>query len=175
MIEGAQGAIFTEYTLEIVPQFWLLTRRAQSRIFQHLSVPDILKKVLEGLDVTFELQGTFHPRDYCVQYRETDFDFASRLMEEEGILLFLQAQRGQPQDGRGQHAGEPPRPARHVRMIIYETVEGGVRARRPHPFVDKDTGAPLREIHALGPLLRTAAQAPGGQQDDPRQRPGRQA
>ena len=81
--------MFTEYTLEIVPQFWLLTRRAQSRIFQHVSVPEILKKVLEGIDVTFELQGTFYPRDYCVQYRETDFNFACRLMEEEGIYFFF--------------------------------------------------------------------------------------
>jgi type VI secretion system secreted protein VgrG len=86
-VEGEQGVFFTGYTLEIVPQFWLLTRRAQSRIFQHVSVPDILKKVFEGLDVTFVLQGTFHARDYCVQYRETDFNFACRVMEEEGIFI----------------------------------------------------------------------------------------
>ena len=64
-------------------------QRAQSRIFQNLTVPDILKKVLTGLDVTYEIQGTFHPRDFCVQYRETDFNFASRLMEEEGIFYFF--------------------------------------------------------------------------------------
>src|SRR5437588_127803 len=68
---------------------WLLTKRAQSRIFQHQSVPDILKKVLTGVDVAYEIQGTFEPRDYCVQYRETDFHFASRLMEEEGIYYFF--------------------------------------------------------------------------------------
>ena len=84
--QGEQDDIFTAYRMDVVPQFWFLTRRAQSRIFQHLSVPDILKKVFEGLkNVTYELQGTFHPRDYCVQYRETDFNFASRVMEEEGI------------------------------------------------------------------------------------------
>ena len=38
-------------------------------------------KVLAGLDVKVELQGTFEMRDYCVQYRESDFAFASRLME----------------------------------------------------------------------------------------------
>ncbi|PYS62694.1 MAG: type VI secretion system tip protein VgrG, partial [Acidobacteria bacterium] len=85
----SEGEVFTSYHLEIVPQFWFLTRRSQSRIFQHVSVPDILKKVLNGLDVTFEIQGTFHPRDYCVQYRESDFNFASRLMEEEGIFYFF--------------------------------------------------------------------------------------
>src|SRR5262249_55012999 len=92
--QGLRGQIFTAYRLEIVPQFWLLTRRAQSRIFQHIAVPDILKKVLEGLEVTYQLQGKYEPRDYCVQYRETDFNFASRLMEEEGIFYFFKHQDG---------------------------------------------------------------------------------
>jgi len=48
-----------------------------------------LKQVLAGLNVTFELQGNYQPRDYCVQYRESDFAFASRLMEEEGIAYFF--------------------------------------------------------------------------------------
>lgn len=85
---------FTGYQAEFVPQLWLLTRKVQSRIFQHLSVPDILKKLFQGLDVTYEIQGTFHPRDFCVQYRESDFDFASRLMEEEGIFYFFKHGEG---------------------------------------------------------------------------------
>jgi type VI secretion system secreted protein VgrG len=80
---------FTHYRLEVVPQLWLWRRNQQSRIFQHLSIPDILKKVLKGLDVSYEIQGTFEQREYCVQYRETDFAFASRLMEEEGIYYFF--------------------------------------------------------------------------------------
>ena len=87
--QGESDSVFDTYRLEVVPQFWLLTKRAQSRIFQHVSVPDILKKVLTGLDVAFQIQGTFDPRDYCVQYRETDFNFACRLMEEEGIFYFF--------------------------------------------------------------------------------------
>ncbi|MEO6811369.1 MAG: type VI secretion system tip protein TssI/VgrG [Isosphaeraceae bacterium] len=87
--EGGQDATFTYYRMMIVPQLWFLTRIAQSRIFQHLSIPDILKKVLKGLDVTYEIKGTFQPRDFCVQYRETDFNFASRLMEEEGLFYFF--------------------------------------------------------------------------------------
>jgi type VI secretion system secreted protein VgrG len=80
---------FDRYRLEVVPQVWLLTKRAQSRIFQHVNVPDILKTVLTGIDVTFEIQGKFEPRDYCVQYRETDFNFACRVMEEEGIYYYF--------------------------------------------------------------------------------------
>ena len=88
--QGNRDERFTYYRAELVPQVWLLTQRAQSRIFQHLNIPDILKKVLKGIDVIFEIQGTFHPRDYCVQYRETDFNFISRLMEEEGIYYYFQ-------------------------------------------------------------------------------------
>ncbi len=90
LIKGHCDSTFTSYRMELVPEFWLLTRSAQSRIFQHISVPDILKKVLAGLNVDFQVRGTFHPRDFCVQYRETDFNFASRLMEEEGIYYFFQ-------------------------------------------------------------------------------------
>ncbi|HWY88104.1 MAG TPA: type VI secretion system tip protein TssI/VgrG [Gemmataceae bacterium] len=82
-------AAMVRFDAEMVPQLWLLTKNVQSRIFQQKSVPDILKLVLKGLDLSSEIQGTFEPRDYCVQYRESDFDFASRLMEEEGIYYFF--------------------------------------------------------------------------------------
>jgi len=88
--QGNRDERFSYYRAVIVPQFWLLTQRAQSRIFQQKSVPDILKAVLARLDVTYEIQGTFHPREYCAQYRETDFNFASRLMEEEGIYYYFE-------------------------------------------------------------------------------------
>src|SRR6185312_15412864 len=81
---------FTHYKLEIAPSVWTLTRTARSRIFQQKTVPDILKAVLTGLDTDYQLTGTYKPREYCVQYRETDFAFASRLMEEEGIFYFFQ-------------------------------------------------------------------------------------
>src|SRR4051794_30133181 len=54
--QGGRDATFTAYQLEVVPQFWLLTKKAQSRIFQQLTVPEILAKVLAGLDVAFELK-----------------------------------------------------------------------------------------------------------------------
>lgn len=88
--QGHRDGRFTYYNAVLVPRVWLLTQRAQSRIFQQKSVPDILREVFTGLEVTYEIQGTFHPRDYCVQYRETDFNFASRLMEEEGIYYYFE-------------------------------------------------------------------------------------
>src|SRR5262245_48587937 len=85
----AEGSKLIHFEAEMVPKFWLLTKNFQSRIYQQKSVPDILKDVMKDLDVSWEIQGTFEPRDYCVQYRESDFDFASRLMEEEGIYYYF--------------------------------------------------------------------------------------
>jgi type VI secretion system secreted protein VgrG len=87
--QAGRDQTFTAYHLEIVPQLWFLTRIAQSRIFQQVPVPEILAQVFKGLDVQLQLAGSYEPRDYCVQYRETDFNFASRLMEEEGIFYFF--------------------------------------------------------------------------------------
>jgi type VI secretion system secreted protein VgrG len=80
---------YKHFRADIVPQLWLMTRKAQSRIFQSLTVPEILKKVLEDVKPELKLEGDFQPRDYCVQYRETDFNFASRLMEEEGMYYYF--------------------------------------------------------------------------------------
>lgn len=83
---------FTSYKATVVPRLWLLTLKHQSRIFQHLNVPDILQKVLKESKIEFSWQvtGDYKPRNYCVQYNETDFDFISRLMEEEGIFYFFE-------------------------------------------------------------------------------------
>jgi len=94
--QGARSARFTSYHAEVVPKLWLLTRGQQSRIFEHKSVPEILRLVLEDLvTVELRLEGAHEARDYCVQYRESDFAFASRLMEEEGIFYFFKHERGE--------------------------------------------------------------------------------
>jgi type VI secretion system secreted protein VgrG len=79
----------SRYQAVVSPKLWVLTRKQNSRIFQQLSVPDILKKVLAGFDISWELHASYKPREYCVQYRETDFNFVSRLMEDEGIYYFF--------------------------------------------------------------------------------------
>lgn len=92
--QGNRNSRFSFYSASIVPHIWILTQNKQSRIFQHLSVPDILKKVFDGFEVSYELQSEYKPRNYSVQYNETDFDFASRLMEEEGIYFFFENKEG---------------------------------------------------------------------------------
>jgi type VI secretion system secreted protein VgrG len=120
------AAYFLRYRAEITPSFWLLTRNLQSRIFQQLSVPDILKQVLTGFPVTFHTQGTYQPRDYCVQYRESDFDFASRLMEEEGIFYsFTHSASAHTMVVTDTPSGYPA--VTGVSTIAYEAVSGGLR------------------------------------------------
>jgi type VI secretion system secreted protein VgrG len=85
--------LFSSYTATMMPWFWLLTRTSDSRIFQKLSVPDIVEKVFSEYgftDHSMRLQGSYEPREYAVQYRETDFNFISRLLEEEGIFYFFE-------------------------------------------------------------------------------------
>jgi type VI secretion system secreted protein VgrG len=88
--QGNRTSRWTKYHAVVVPRPWLLTQIRQSRIFQQKSVKDILAAVLKGFDFKLELKGTYEPRNYCVQYRESDWDFASRLMEEEGIFYFFE-------------------------------------------------------------------------------------
>lgn len=116
---------FTRFRMEAVPSLWLLTRQLRSRIFQHIPVPDILKKVFDGLDVSYQLVGNFEPRDYCAQYRETDFQFASRLMEEEGIFYFFT----HGADGHQMVVANSPQCHRELpnAHVIYEELIGGVR------------------------------------------------
>jgi type VI secretion system secreted protein VgrG len=85
----------TYYKAELVPSVWLLTRRYNSRIYQALSVPDIIADVLARAGFPSDhcsqmFQRSYVPREYCVQYRETDFNFICRLMEEEGIWWYFE-------------------------------------------------------------------------------------
>ena len=124
--QGNQDERFTSYQVQMVPAFWLLSRRAQSRIFQHKNVPDILKEVLTGLDVEFEIRGTFEQREFCVQYRESDFEFASRLMEEEGIYYFFKHTK----DAHKLVLANTPQSHTEIPWdaeLIYEQLEGGAR------------------------------------------------
>jgi len=85
------------YTATMVPWFWLHTQTANSRIFQKLSVPDIVEKIFTEkgfLDYKLAFHENYDKRDYCVQYRETDFNFISRLLEDEGIYYFFEHEKG---------------------------------------------------------------------------------
>ena len=85
------------YRASVRPWLWFLTRTADCRIFQELSVPDIVKKVFEdhpAANFEFKLFRSYRKWTYCVQYRESDFNFIARLLEHEGIYWYLQHSDG---------------------------------------------------------------------------------
>ncbi|MCJ8501786.1 type VI secretion system tip protein VgrG [Desulfatitalea alkaliphila] len=86
---------FLLYRARIVPQMWLLSLAQDCRIYQDQTVPDIVQQVLEESGITadlfdFRLKNQYPERTYCVQYRETDLAFVSRLLAEEGIFYFFE-------------------------------------------------------------------------------------
>src|SRR5215831_3369588 len=90
--QGASGATHTTYVAEIVPWLWFLTRRADCRIFQNQTVQDIVNTIFRELgfsDYEWKLSGPYAPWLFCVQYRESDFAFVSRLLEQEGIFYYF--------------------------------------------------------------------------------------
>ena len=86
---------FAAYEVVLVPSLWLLSFTARSRIFQNMSVVEIIEQALKegglsGNDYELSVDtGGYAKREYCVQYRESDLNFISRLMEEEGIFYFF--------------------------------------------------------------------------------------
>lgn len=81
----------TYYRAELVPWLWFLTRMADCRIFQEKTIPEVIEQVFKDAGFTdYQLElGSYDKWDYCVQYRETHFNFVSRLMEQYGIHYFF--------------------------------------------------------------------------------------
>src|SRR5207237_857242 len=85
------------YRATIVPWLWFLTRTSDCYIFQDMTVPAIIEDVFTTFgfsDYQLKLSASYKTREYCVQYRETDFNFVSRLMEQEGIYYYFTHEDG---------------------------------------------------------------------------------
>ncbi|QTD53912.1 type VI secretion system tip protein VgrG [Sulfidibacter corallicola] len=82
---------FYTYDVEIRPKLWVTTQRYGSKVFQKKTAKDIISEVLGDAGVSFKwsIKGTPPEREYCLQYEETDFEFVSRLLEDEGITYFF--------------------------------------------------------------------------------------
>jgi len=123
--EGAQGGVSQRERegavlhVVVVPALWMLSRRRDTRIFQEMSVTDILQSVLDealgpyGRSIELSTTATYPTREYCVQYGETDLAFVHRLMEEEGIWYFFD------------HEGETET------MVLVDTNESSVDLEAP--------------------------------------------
>jgi len=82
---------FNNYRAYIVPSLWALTLNKNTRVFQDMTVIDVIKQVLSTYKISpaDETSNTYVKLEYCTQYRETDFAFISRLMEQEGIFFYF--------------------------------------------------------------------------------------
>jgi type VI secretion system secreted protein VgrG len=129
--QGARGKTFTNYSLDLVPEFWFLSRKTNSRIFQHMKVSDILRQVLDfkhtSKVISYRGEHPEEPREFCVQYRESDFAFASRLMEEEGYHYYFDHEYLDS----AMHVSNSPKSSfpdlKPKGPLIYEPVRGGTR------------------------------------------------
>jgi type VI secretion system secreted protein VgrG len=132
-VQVANQGGYAHYRATLVPWLWFLTRTADCRIFQDKTIPEIIEEVFKGHgfnDYQINLSATYVKWDYCVQYRETDFNFVSRLMEQEGIYYFFQHEDG-----------------KHT-LVLADSIS----AHNPFPGYDEITfhelekGAPGREV-----------------------------
>ncbi|HEY0133756.1 MAG TPA: type VI secretion system tip protein TssI/VgrG, partial [Nannocystis sp.] len=123
------------YEAQLVPWIWRLQHRHDCRIFQDRSTPDILREVLSiaglsGEAFRFDLLGEYAPRNYCVQYRESDLAFISRLMEEDGIYYFFEHSADKHVLVMADHPGaHPPIPGSPA---LWFSPPGGMVADREH-------------------------------------------
>ena len=125
----AEPTGLSTYSLTIVPALWRTTLRRNSRIFQHLTIPDIVLKVLAEWQIEPELRLTaeYLKHEYLAQYDETDFAFLNRLLEEAGITYFFT------------HDGP-----QSVMVLSDDPTTGD--ARPPLPFVDNPSESAEREF-----------------------------
>jgi type VI secretion system secreted protein VgrG len=123
------------YEAELVPWIWRLQHRQDCRIFQDKPTPKILEEVLTGAGLAkdwlrFDLVAEYAPRNYCVQYHETDLAFLMRLMEEDGIFYFFEHEGDKHvlvmADHPGAHKPIPGSPA------VWFSPPGGDVADREH-------------------------------------------
>lgn len=119
---GHQGRYY-QYRATVRPWLWFLSRTSDCRIFQDMTVPDIVKKVFEdhpAANFKFNLFRSYRKWTYCVQYRESDLNFVMRLLEHEGIYFYFEHQEKEHKlvlvDSRSAHDA----PAGHGSLPFYE-------------------------------------------------------
>jgi len=94
--KGINDAI---YSVDLYPRFWMLSYNKHSRVFQNKTVPEIITEILKknnltSIDFQMNLSGNYPKRTYCIQWREKDIDFVSRLLSEEGIFYYFKQEQG---------------------------------------------------------------------------------
>lgn len=112
------------YQISIVPDLWLLTQRKNHRMFQQISEPDIVLKILKEWDIEPDVRidkAAYKKRKYRVQYAESDFAFISRMLEDAGIAYYFE------QDGE------------ETKLVLSDAPHANPPRGRPLMFVDDTT------------------------------------
>jgi type VI secretion system secreted protein VgrG len=145
-LAGVDGRL-SRYEATVRPSLWFLTLAANCRIFNNKSAVEVIKAVFAdypAIDVKDSLSGSYDPIDYTVQYRESDFDFVSRLMEREGIYYYFKHEKEKHtlvlSDAIGAHAkidGDPLpyRPRDTGQVHEYEHVSSWQVSHRIQPGI----------------------------------------
>ena len=123
---GGQGL----YRAEVRPWLWFLTLHSDCRIFQEKSALDVIKEIFSDRgfsDIQDKTSSNFEKREYLVQYRETDYEFVTRLMEEEGMYYYFTHDSSKETlvlaDGSGSHS--PLQDAAEIRFEFKEDGSSG--------------------------------------------------
>ena len=167
---GGHIGDFDIYRLELRPWLWHLTLGADCRIFQNLDAIEIIKKVFQAYSsagpVSYKQTGSFPKRPYTVQYRESDYDFVMRLMEEEGLYYYFTYTQDQQTlvvcNGPGGHEAMPGKklewlPSRD--RLREDIVQAWVRshALRPLKYTHTDFAADEPTVSLLATAQRESA------------------
>jgi type VI secretion system secreted protein VgrG len=169
VVDRAEYAYVTgprlHFRVRLRPSIAALARREGSRIHQRKSVPDIVGLILReaGVDkVEWQLTATYEPRDYCVQYRESQLDFVHRLLEDEGIFYFFR------HDAEGHVMIVADSPSAFVLMDDAPPVEFSMSQGGGEPLADFSRKLALRTTHVMlrdydfeKPQNKPEAQIPG--------------
>ena len=138
---SAEPTGVSRYELLIVPPLWLATRRRDHRIFQDKSVIDVVKEVLQGyggrIPELKDSSGDHAPREYCVQYGETDYDFICRILADEGISFFFDHANGS------------------AFTLIHDTTISAPRLTPAIPFSDPSNQSPIILANPGAPHVQT--------------------
>ena len=116
---GGLGS-YSQYVATVVPRLWLLSRHADCRIFQKTEFPtiaDVIFSVLDEHGIEFEKRldlSLYREWEFCVQYRETAFNFASRMMEQEGIYYHFRHEDGVDKPTTTRASSSTPRETRET-------------------------------------------------------------
>lgn len=184
-VEGSARHGFSHYAATMVPWSWLLTRTTDSRIFQNLTIPDIVEKVFKDhgfVNYKFNLAAGYEPREYTVQYRESDYNFICRLLEEVGIHFFFEHEAGKHTMILADHSGAnlpcPNRPSVQFKLsgennfdqedkidslAMVKKIQAGKYSLRDYNYETPDASmeASADTVQPLGPGEREKYDYPG--------------